>query len=712
MVAAPRGSGLPARRLAAGFPILVLLAGLLPGIVLDAAPADPRPAGVHPELQAGQATPLAISLTPGAWLAAAVTFCIGALTARALPRRGRRRVEPSADAPKAEAPQAETPGRRTEAGVEDRVRTLQQEIEERKRAEVEAGRARKAAEAASKAKSEFLATMSHEVRTPMNAVLGFATLLMSTRLDEEQMDYVRTIRSSGESLLALLNDILDFSMIESGHLELESLPIDLVQLTEEVVSVLTSKAEQKQLEMAVWCSPRLPRLWKGDAMRVRQVLLHLLGNAVKFTEKGHILVEVGPWAGSSESHGPEIHFRITDTGIGVAHDQQHLLFRKFQQVDSSPTRKFGGAGIGLAISRMVVELMGGRIGVESEPGKGSTFWFTLPSGIPDAAPPPVEPTGPQGELATLRVLVVHRSELTRRILRQQLADWGLGNGSVSTATDALATLRTSAAFGEPFDVVLLDDSLPDRDPVTLVRELRRDVTLRNCGVILLSGCARHTDTTQLISRGFAATLNTPLARQQPLLEALRRALEHKKALLSDPPSGEESAARESARPPAEPSFGLPQTLPDASLPGRRSKLPQTAGVRVLLAEDDRGNLKLARRMLEGLGCLVTEAREGREVVQHLKTAPFDLIFMDCEMPEVDGFEATAEIRRLESEGGLPLQPSAHLPIVALTANAGHGDRARCLNAGMDDYVSKPVAGEDLSKAVRKWATRAESRPSF
>jgi signal transduction histidine kinase/CheY-like chemotaxis protein len=601
-----------------------------------------------------------------------------------------------------------------ERRVEERTRELQREVEERKAAEREAQAARTAAEAASRAKSEFLATISHEVRTPMNAVLGFSTVLMGTRLDPDQQEFVRSIRNSGESLMALLSDVLDFSKLEAGQLVLETAEFDLVQLAEEVTTVLAPRAEEQQLELAVHCHPGVPTRFQGDPMRIRQVLLHLLGNAVKFTERGHVLLEVLPEAPASQATMPRVLFRIHDTGIGVAPEDQHLLFRKFQQIDSSATRRFGGTGIGLAISRMLVEFMGGEIGAESAPGRGSTFWFHLPC-PPTTGPDPGPRWVIEPELRSARVLVVNDQEVARMVFHRQLAAWGLQHECAATAADALAKLRTSAAFGEPFDILFLDDSLSDRDPVSFAREVRRDPVLRTCSLVQVSGPAKRTETTQLLARGFATTLNRPVVRQEGLWEALRKAFDHRKCLLA-----ESSAPVATARPDAPQdapavAFGLPARRepapPPPSRPPHKAAAPSVQR-KVLLVEDNEVNGKLAARLLENLGCLVTLAQTGRDAVGRAQIEAFDLVFMDCTMPDMDGFEATREIRRLEARGALPHLHGARLPIVAVTANAGQGDRARCLESGMDDYVTKPISAEDLRKALDRWAPSGAHAKSY
>ena len=592
--------------------------------------------------------------------------------------------------------------------VEERTRELRLEVVERKTAETVAQQARLNAEAANQAKSEFLATMSHEIRTPMNAIMGFASILVETPLDAEQLDFVQTIKGSGESLLALLNDVLDFSNIESGHLELENVPFDLPQLTEEVASLLSSRAEDRQIEVATHCDPRLPRHWLGDPIRVRQVLLNLVGNAIKFTDQGHVFIEVTLEHDFHGVPGEIALLKVQDTGIGIAADKQHLLFQKFQQVDSSTTRRFGGTGLGLAISRLLTDLMGGTIGVESELGRGTTFWFTLPITVCGLTPPP-PPLGPSIELQRARILVVDDREINRIVLRRQLAEWGLHHECATTGSEALAKLRTSAAFGEPFDIALLDSSLPDRDTMTLAQEIRRDAALHTTGLVFLASASQRTETSIFLSRGFAATLVKPLVRQSALLEVLRKGREQRRKLQADPPTLSSPGGLPNLAQKPRSSFGLPSPDPSPVAQGTDRSLKTQPAARILLVEDNPAGQKLARILLENLGCQVTVATNGRDAVNRALVEAFDLVFMDCEMLECDGFEATHELRRLEKQGTLPRLREGRLPIVALTANAVSGNRTRCLEAGMDDYITKPVSGEDLRQSIHTWVRPTERK---
>ena len=614
-----------------------------------------------------------------------------------------------------------------EVRVQERTRELQLEIVERKDAQKISQEAREAAEAANAAKSDFLATMSHEIRTPMNAVLGFANILLSTQLDEEQLDFVQTIRSSGESLLALINDILDFSKIEAGHLQLEKIPIDFAQIVEEVCSLLSAKSEEKRIELALYCDPSLPKECIGDPMRVRQILLNLVGNALKFTEQGHVFVELAFLKNrddeSNESYSVKI--SIEDTGIGIDPEKQRLLFRKFQQMDSSTTRKFGGTGLGLAICRLLVECMGGVIEVRSEIGKGSTFTVTLPVEVPRAE----ERRAAELPFGTTRkrVLVLDRALINRKVLHRQFVRWGIECECVDRYSDALSTLRTAQAFGDPFDVVLVELSLGERDGMQFAQDIRREAGIKNTGLVLLVTSNQRGDTAVFSSRGFAGSLLKPLVRHQPLLEALRKGFEQRAAFIAEeaaqappisaptPPKPMSAPSMPNRGQTPDGSLGVPPARISAPSPGPaavpeagRTQL-ERLDAKILLVEDNDVNLKLARRLLEKMGCRIVAAINGREAVDHAQIESFDLVLMDCQMPEMDGFEATRELRRLESQGFLPCAEGGRLPIVALTANAVQGDRDRCLDAGMDDYVTKPVSAEELYAAVRKWIRPNRSR---
>jgi signal transduction histidine kinase/CheY-like chemotaxis protein len=540
------------------------------------------------------------------------------------------------------------------------------DIAEQVRAKEEIYKAKIAAENASRAKSEFLANTSHELRTPMNGIIGMSSLLLDTDLSPEQRDYTETIRNSAESLLTIINDILDFSKIEAGKMDLEIIDFDLRVTIEEVIDLLSVKAIEKGIMFRSLVHHDVPSALKGDPGRLRQVLLNLAGNAIKFTETGSVCIEV--ILEQETECKADLRFSVADTGIGIPEDKLGLLFQSFSQIDTSTTRKYGGTGLGLAISKRIVEMMEGSIGVESKPGNGSTFWFrvVLEKQTAEEIARSVQPV----DLKNKRILIVDDNALNRTVLREQLLAWQCQVWEAAGGTEALCLMHRQLGVKEPFDAVILDMLMPEMDGKTLGRRIKADPLLTQTILVMLTSAGKRGDATMLQDIGFAAYLVKPV-KQQQLRECLSTVL------------------------------GIPQRAvfkPAAPILTRhRLTEERKRSIRILLVEDNPINQKVALKMLKKFGYSADTAASGAQALKQLETISYHIVLMDVGMPDMDGFQVTAVIRDPQSS-----VLNHHVVIIALTAHAMQGDREKCIENGMNDYLPKPINPQDLLDTIEKW----------